>query len=87
MAYRKSYRERKLNKRLQEHGYYLGISPAKTEGTAVWIGSDHGLYQIMDGKNVVAGSWFNMSLDDVEQWIDRLETAEELEICGWPEDE
>jgi len=33
-------------------------------------GNDYGEYMLVDASNcIVAGEWFNLSLDDVERWL------------------
>lgn len=80
-------KERQLRRRLREKGYYLKVSPAQTKGTAVNIGEDHGLYQITNGDNVVAGWWYNLTLRDVEEWISERERDDEWLMYGGGDDE
>ena len=74
--------EKALRRRLREMGYYLKASPARKKGTPVNIGSDYGMFQITNGNNVVAGHWFNMSLDDVADWIAEKERNVEWLYAG-----
>lgn len=69
--------EKALRRRLQEMGFHLKASPAQTKGTPVDLGSDCGMFQLTNGNNIVAGHRFNMSLDDVADWIAERERNDE----------
>lgn len=62
-------KENRLRRELQDRGYLLRKSRAQ-EGI-----DNFGGYLIIDGRNnaVVAGSRFELDLDDVSEWIDSFE--------------
>ena len=59
-------RERRLRRALEKQGYYLVKSRVRT-----WHENDFGMYMIADRHNniCVAGERFDLSLDDVERFV------------------
>lgn len=74
--------EKKLRRQLRELGYSLKVSTAKSKGTPISIGNDLGLYQISDGDHIVAGYEYNLTLKDVEAWINKRQQDDEWMISG-----
>lgn len=75
-------KEKQLRRRLREMGYYLKISPAQRKGTPIDIGEDCGLYQISNGNHAVAGWRYDLTLEDVEEWISERERDDEWMYAG-----
>ena len=74
--------EKKLRRQLREFGYCLKVSAAQSGGTPISIGNDLGLYQISDGDHIVAGYEYNLTLKDVEAWINKRQQDDEWLISG-----
>lgn len=56
-------------------------SPSR-RGGMIDIGSDCGLYQIFDGNHVVAGWRYDLTLEDVEEWISEHDRDNEWMYAG-----
>lgn len=76
-----TYFEKKLRRQLRELGYYLKASPSR-RGGMIDIGSDCGLYPISDGNHVVAGWRYDLTLEDVEEWISEHDRDNEWMYAG-----
>ena len=74
--------EKKLRRQLRELGYCLKVSTAQSGGTPISIGNDLGLYQISDGDHIVAWYEYNLTLKDVEAWINKRLQDDEWLISG-----
>ena len=74
--------EKKLRRQLRELGYCLKVATAQSGGTPISIGNDLGLYQISDGDHIVAGYEYNLTLKDVEEWINKRQQDNEWLISG-----